>query len=212
MGSSRASGSDRGPRWVGPVEWLMAYGWVGEKVRLVPLDFDRHFENYLVWLNSPPIMENLLVGDYPLTRGIEQEWFEKRSKDSSGTEIIFAIETIGGTHLGSSGIHGVNHKHGTATTGSFIGDPHEWGKGYGLDAAMVRSRFCFEIMNLRLLRSSYLEGNERSARMQASAGYVEIGRYPKAYWKHGRYRDEILTCLTRERWESLQKPLPEQLV
>lgn len=190
----------------------MAYGWEGEKVRLVPLDIDKHFENYLVWLNDPQITENLLIGDLPITRLAQKDWFDSHCKDMSGKEVIFAIETLGGKHLGSSGIHGINNRHGHASTGTFIGDPHEWGKGYGLDATHVRSRYCFEILNLRLLQSAYFEGNDRSARMQEAAGYEVIGRWPKSYYKNGHYRDEILTCLTRERWESLQLPNPERMV
>lgn len=190
----------------------MAFGWEGEKVRLVPLDFDKHFENYVHWLNDPVVTEGLLVGDFPMTKLAEREWFERRSRDMSGADIIFAIETLGGTHLGSSGIHSIDFRNGTASTGTFIGDRAEWGKGYGVDALRVRSRYCFEVLNLRLLRSSYLEGNERSARMQRSGGYEEIGRWPKALWKRGSYRDEILTCLTRERWASQLDPLPDRLV
>lgn len=35
----------------------MAYGWTGEKVRLVPLDKAKHFENALCWLNDPDITQ-----------------------------------------------------------------------------------------------------------------------------------------------------------
>jgi len=189
----------------------MAFGWEGEKVRLVPLDYDKHFENYIKWLNDPAVTENLALTELPLTRIAEKEWFDQASS-SSPQNIVFAIETLGGKHLGSSGIHNVDHLHGTATTGSFIGDTHEWGKGYGLDAAKVRSRFCFERLNLRLLRSSYFEGNERSERMQIAAGFVEIGRWPKAIYRAGRYRDEILMCLTRDRWEELERNVDHRMI
>lgn len=189
----------------------MAYGWEGEKVRLVPLDFDKHFENYVQWLNNPAVTETLGMPEYPLTRIAEKEWFEKRSSPSEDN-VVFAIETLGGKHLGSSGIHNIDHLNGTATTGTFIGDVQEWGKGYGIDAARIRSRFCFERLNLRLLRSSYFEGNERSRRMQVGAGYVEIGRWPKAIYKAGQYRDEVLMCLTRERWEKLQNEADPRIV
>ncbi len=178
----------------------MAYGWEGEKVRLVPLDIEKHLENYVQWLNDPEITHGLLIGDLPMTKLAERDWLETIAKDMSGKNIIFAIETLDGKHIGSSGVHQINHVHGDALTGTFIGDRSEWGKGYATDSIRVRSRYCFDVLNLRLLRSAYIEGNERSARMQARAGYVEIGRWPKLLWKRGEYRDEILTCLTRERW------------
>lgn len=181
----------------------MAYGWEGERVRLVPLDWDRHFENCLRWINDPVVTEHLIMGDFPMTRLAEKDWFENWARKTAGHEIIFAIETLEGKHIGNSGIHDIEFRHGTAMTGSLIGEVDEWGKGYGTDAAMIRSRYCFDVLGLRLLRSSYFEGNDRSARMQARAGYEVVGRWPKSIWKRGAYRDEVLTCLSRERWESL---------
>jgi len=33
----------------------MEYGWAGDKVRLVPLDKNRHLENALLWFNDPTV-------------------------------------------------------------------------------------------------------------------------------------------------------------
>lgn len=181
----------------------MAHGWEGEKVRLVPIDAERMLDNYLRWLNDPQVTEWLLIGDFPLGRCAEREWLQKMEQGTE-TDIAFAIETLEGEHIGTSGIHRIDHRHGGATTGSFIGEKSAWGHGYGTDAARVRAQFCFEVLGLRMLRSSYLDGNERSARMQASLGSEKIGVWPKRYWKRGAWRDEILMCLTRERWQSLQ--------
>lgn len=52
--------------------------------------------------------------------------------------------------------------------------------------------------------SSYLEGNERSGRMQRAVGFVEWGRLPEDVWQGGAYRAQIFTMLTRERWEALR--------
>lgn len=181
----------------------MAHGWEGERVRLVPMDADRHLENYLVWLNDPEVTQWLLIGDFPLSRLAEREWIE-RAERGSGDEIHFAIETLDGLHIGTSGIHDINWRHGTAMTGTVIGTKEFWGKGLGTDAARVRAHYAFEVLGLRLITSSVIDGNERSLRMQQAAGYEVVGRIPGRYWKRGAYRDEILTCLTRERWLSLR--------
>jgi len=185
----------------------MAHGWEGEKVRLVPIDMDRHLENYLVWLNDPEVTQWLLIGDFPLSRMAEREWIE-RAERGSDREVHFAIETLDGLHIGTSGIHDISWRHGTAQTGTVIGAKEMWGKGLGTDAARVRARYAFEVMGLRLLTSSVIDGNERSLRMQQAAGYEVVGRIPGRFWKRGAFRDEILTCLTRERWVSLQATLP----
>lgn len=187
----------------------MAYGWESTHLRLVPLDFDKHFENCAKWINDPEITENLLIGDFPITNLAEKEWFESAQKASfEPKDVIFAIELLNGTHIGQSGIHGIDWRHGFATTGSFIGDKDEQNKGYGTEAAKLRAWYCFHVLGLRLLRSEYFSGNERSKRMQEKTGYVECGRIPQRFWKRGRYVDDIFTILTRERWLELSGGKP----
>ncbi|MBS1723608.1 MAG: GNAT family N-acetyltransferase [Armatimonadetes bacterium] len=182
----------------------MAHGWEGELVRLVPLDYDRHFENVVRWVNDPEVTQWVIVGDFPLTKFAEQEWFERAAK-ASETEIVFAIETLGGKHIGSSGVHHVSFRHSNCTTGSLIGEKDEWGKGYGTDAARVRARYCFEVLGLQTLYTAFLDGNDRSRRMSEKNGYRECGRFPKRYWKRGAFRDEISMVLERETWLGLQR-------
>ena len=181
----------------------MAHGWEGELVRLVPLDEERHFENCVRWVNDPEVTEWLLIGDFPMTRLAEREWFQKASQYSE-TEVAFAIETLEGRHIGTSGIHKIDHRNGTCQTGSLIGDTTQWGKGYGTNAARVRARYCFDIVGLRVMYTGYLEGNDASRRMSEKNGYCECGRWPKSHWKRGAYRDHVLMYLDRETWAAMR--------
>ncbi|MCW5936550.1 MAG: GNAT family N-acetyltransferase [Fimbriimonadaceae bacterium] len=183
----------------------MVVGWQGDRVRLVPLDMDRHFENCVAWMNDPEITQWLLVGDFPMTRIAEREWFEEASKGRTD-EVVLAIETLAGEHLGTSGIHRIDYRHGTCFTGSLIGKKELWGQGYGSDQVRTRARYIFEVLGLRMIMTAYLEGNEASRRMSEKAGFVECGRWPKKFWKRGAYRDEVLLCLTRDQWLAQQEP------
>ncbi len=180
----------------------MSTGWEGELVRLAPLDDARHLENGVRWLNDPEVTQWLLTGDMPLTRLAEREFFERTMKRDPN-EVHFAIETLAGEHIGFSGLHNVNYRHGVAVTGSFIGNKQLWRQGYGTDAAQVRSRYAFEVLGLRMLLSSVLDGNERSLGMLKKAGYRECGRLPQRFWKRGAYRDEILLALDRDSWKEM---------
>lgn len=174
-------------------------GWAGENVRLVPLDEERHLENYVEWLNDPDVTEWLLIGDTPLTSLGEREFF-RNLESRSASEIIFAIETLDGRHIGGSGLHGVSHKDRCASSGSFIGEKSAWGKGLGTDASRVRARYAFEVLGLERIFSSHLAGNDRSMRMLQRCGYRECGVLPKRYWKRGEFRDEHMYVLEREDW------------
>lgn len=163
---------------------------------------EKHLPNCIAWMNDPEVTQCLLMGDFPMTQMAERDWFERMSKDNS-TDIVFAIETLEGEHIGQSGIHGINYRHGYATTGTILGRSDLWGQGFGTDAAMVRARYCFDVLGLRVLYSSILEDNPRSLAMQKKVGYEVYGTCPKKYWKRGKFRNEILTVLTKERFLEL---------
>lgn len=180
----------------------MAFGFVGKKVRLVPYERTKHIDNAYRWINDERITEWLGLGEFPLTLTQEGQWFDECEKGGSN-RADFAIETLEGEHIGFSNLFKIDAISRTACSGSLIGATEHWGKGYGSDAARIRARYGFERINLRILFSSYLDGNTRSENMQKAAGYVEWGRMPLSNWKCGQYRDHVHTYLTRERWEEL---------
>jgi ribosomal-protein-alanine N-acetyltransferase len=178
----------------------MAYGWEGEKVRLVPLDAERHLANAVAWLNDPEVTEWTLVGDFPIGRLTEAEFFERVGRgDPSGSvsELILAVETLDGEHVGFTGLHRIEWRHGCAHTGLLIGRKQKWHQGLGTDALRVRTRYAFEVLGLRMLLSEALDGNTASIRMLERAGYRQVGRIPRRYFKRGAYRDALLFALER---------------
>lgn len=180
----------------------MAFGLVGERVRLVPIDRERHAKTYHEWLNDYEVADGLLL-DPPHSMDQQMDFFDRAAK--ADTEVFFAIELLDGTHIGASGIHKINQPVGTALTGSFIGPKELWGQGLAVEANRLRSKYCFEVLGLRVLYSGYVGNNAKSARMQAKVGYLECGRYPQRYWRKDAYVDEVLSYLTRERWLELER-------
>lgn len=185
----------------------MAFGWESERLRLVPLERDKHFENCYRWINDPTVTRWLSTGDFPSTRARQEEFFSRLDTSATPSEIVFAIELLDGTHIGNSGLHNIRWRTGIATTGTLIGSAEHHGQGYGTEAAILRARYAFKTLNLRMLTSLYYSANERTARMQATVGYVEYGRLPDALWNDGQWYDDVLTVLTKERFVELHGPL-----
>jgi RimJ/RimL family protein N-acetyltransferase len=177
----------------------MAYGWEGERVRLVPLDKGRHSANVQLWMNDPDMTETILSGDVPMTRAAEDEFFDKMCADlgKHPANILFAVETLSGEHVGLAGLHDISYRHGVAKTGTIIGPPDARGLGYGTDAALVRTRYAFEVLGLRMLISEVFVENAASIRMLARAGYREVARLPRRYWKRGAFRDSVVMVAER---------------
>ena len=174
----------------------MTYGWEGDKVRLVPLDREKHLENALKWFNDPEITEWLETGDWPLTRGAEEEFFRAADRQDRAN-VQFAVESLQGEHVGVSGLRSIDWQCQVAVSGSVIGRKDLWSKGLGGDAVKVRNRYAFEVLGLRLLIATVIADNARSLAMLATAGYEEVGRVPERYWKRRAYRDQILLAVHR---------------
>jgi RimJ/RimL family protein N-acetyltransferase len=175
----------------------MSYGWEGEKVRLVPLDRDKHLDNALRWFNDPTITEWLETGDWPLTRGAEEEFFRAAERNDR-VSVQFAVENLEGEHVGFSGLRSIDWQSRVAVSGSVIGRADLWRQGLGTDAANVRNRYAFEVLGLRLLIATVIAENAASLAMLAKAGYTEVGRVPQRYWKRGAYRDQVILVLHRD--------------
>jgi RimJ/RimL family protein N-acetyltransferase len=176
----------------------MAKGWEGERLRLVPLDHDRHLDNAVEWFNDPEVTRWTMTGDLPLSRLKEKEFFDEIAR-GEGADVIFAVETFTGDHIGVTGLHNIDYRHGVATTGSVIGRKDLWGCGYGTETAAIRTTYAFDVLGLRLLMADVIEGNEASLRMLKKVGYKEVGKVPRRYWKRGKYRNLILLALEKDK-------------
>ncbi|MDE1967131.1 MAG: GNAT family N-acetyltransferase [Patescibacteria group bacterium] len=86
------------------------------------------------WINDPEVRK-FIKNIFPMTMGAEREWLESRSKKND-KDIILVIE-VKGRPIGTMGIHGIDWRNRTATTGALIGEKEYWGKGYGTDAKMA---------------------------------------------------------------------------
>ncbi len=172
----------------------MAHGWEGDKVRLVPLDRSKHFENALKWLNDPDVTRWMEIGDWPITRSVEETYFEQTDAGVQ-CEVRFAVESLQGEHIGFCGIHRIDWPSRVGVTGSVIGRQDLWGQGYGTDVARVRARFAFDVLGLRMLVSEVMEGHPASIRMLERAGYEEVARIPDRYWKRGSFHDQVILVL-----------------
>lgn len=177
----------------------MSFGWQGSKVRLVPLERDKHFDNCVRWLNDPQVTQWLLIGDFPLTRVAEQDFFDRVCRPND-RDVAQAIETLAEKeeHIGICGIHDISFRHGTGSVGIIVGRQKLWGRGYGTDAIQVLTRYAFDVLGLRLLTAGVLADNIASLRVFAKNGYHEAGRIAARWWKRGAYRDDVLLIARRD--------------
>lgn len=178
-----------------PIGKLVSF--IGKLVCLRPMSRETDLERCFAWVNDSEVTQFLSM-DPPVTREEEEKWFGGliEHKDNK----VFAIETLDGVHIGNIGLHHIDHKHGTAISGTFIGDKRYWGKGYGTDAKMLLLNYAFNALNLRRIVSEVLAFNGRSAAYNTKCGYKEEGRMRQHIFKNGAYHDLIIMGVLKEEW------------
>lgn len=170
----------------------------GERVRLVPLDADRHLDNYVRWFNDPEVTR-YLASCLPMTRLAERAFFERPAAHPPH-DVVWAVHDEADRHIGGTGLHGIDWVHRSAVSGIVIGDKSVWRKGYGVEVMRVRTRWAFEELGLRRIASQCFADNAGSAACLEQAGYRRIGTARSAYWRGGRWHDAILWEILDEDW------------
>jgi len=149
------------------------------------------------WINDAEVRRFITIS-FPGREEQEAEWVSKLGSDDKN--IVLAIETLDGVFIGSMGIHGINWKDRTATTGALIGEKEYWGRGYGTDAKMILLDYAFNTLNLRKICSAVIAYNKRSLHYSLHCGYKIEGRRRRHVFKEGRYWDLIELGLFKKEW------------
>lgn len=168
----------------------------GKRVRLRPLDIS-DLDRCTTWINDEEI-RGFLGATFPMTRIQEEEWIRsKQSKD----DVILAIETNEGIHIGNLSIFRINWIDRTAETGTMIGDKKYWNNGYGTEAKMLLLEYAFNTLGLRKIHSRAFAYNERSVNYSLKCGYKITGRQKDEKFKFGKYHDVIMLEVFKDQWQ-----------
>ena len=94
---------------------------VGKKVRLRSIERD-DLPRYVEWFGDPEVRHHLLVW-LPFSLAQEERWFESlQGRLERQEEVLLAIDTIDGVHIGNVGLHRIDWKNRNAELGIVIGE------------------------------------------------------------------------------------------
>jgi RimJ/RimL family protein N-acetyltransferase len=182
---------------------------LGEKVALGPHRRDL-VPLYQRWLNDFEVIATLGARLRPMTLESEGDWYERVSREQ--TDVVFVIyDRASMRPIGSTGLHDVDHLHGTAEFGILIGEKEFWNRGYGTETARLMLDHGFTLMGLNNIMLTVFDYNGRGIRAYTRAGFREFGRRRQARRLGGRRHDVVyMECLASE-FESplLHRLLPE---
>ncbi len=88
----------------------------------------------------------------------------------------FAIDTLGGKHIGNCMYYNIDRVKGEAELGIVIGDRDYWGKGYGEDAVTTLIAYIFNSDGIDRVYLNTLEWNARAQRCFEKCGFTSCRR------------------------------------
>ncbi len=181
------------------------YFWQGEKVRLRPLRIEDAEQGFLMFLDSPSRRFLQLGTELPTSVELERSALERYvgCRDVDGA-IVFAIENVAGTSVGSISFHSRHRKNGTFGFGIVIDRDHRR-MGYAQDAVRILLRYAFWERHYQKCNSACVAGNEASIQLHKKLGFVEEGRRRRQLFFDGQYHDDLLFGLTREEFDAQER-------
>lgn len=172
---------------------------VGEKVRLVPIEVEKHLDYIMTHFNDPE-MRLFLGGFFPVTRNAEREWIEAtEEKMKKRIEFTFAIERLPEEDMiGSLGLHDIDWVSRSCVLGIAIYAEKDWGQGYGTEALQLLIDFGWTHLNLRRIELGVHAHNPRAQHVYEKLGFKLYGTAHQKYYIGGKYADTHYMELFRE--------------
>ena len=176
----------------------------GEKVRLRPIERE-DLPRFVRWFGDPEVRRHLSFY-LPPSLAQEERWFERlQERLARNEDLVLAIETLEGGHIGNIGLHRINWKDRNAELGIAIGEKEYWDQGYGTDAIRTLLRVAFEEMNLHRVQLRVDVDNLRGIRCYEKCGFRREGTLRDMVFREGAYRDQLIMSILRSEWEEQQR-------
>lgn len=175
---------------------------LGENIRLRAIERE-DIPRFVRWMNDPEVIQFILMNS-PLSKAMEEQWFEKQLEKPPHQGQILAIEILENNewiHIGNTGLHNVEPVDLNAEFGIVIGEKAYWNKGYGRKAARLLLQHGFGDLNLHRIYLYVFENNLRGMKAYEAAGFMKEGVMRDAVYKNGKYLDVVIMSILHSEWK-----------
>ena len=136
-----------------------------------------------------------------MSEAAEERWFDSMLTRQGTTDLNLVIcLNADDRAIGTIGLNAIDQADGTAEFGIAIGEPDEWGKGYGTDATRAICDFGFGELRLERIGLHVYADNERGRRTYEKAGFTLEATLRRAHFARGEHHDVHVMGLLRDEW------------
>jgi diamine N-acetyltransferase len=144
----------------------------GERVALGPLRQDL-VPVYARWVTTLEVARG--VGSTVVyTVETERAWYEEAAKPDPRQALFTVYDRLDLAPIGTTGLTGIDHRHGTATFGIMLGERR--GQGLGTETTRLVLDWAFTVLGLHNVDLVVFAWNKPAIRCYEKAGFRQIGR------------------------------------
>ena len=168
-----------------------------KKVRLRKRGSADALDSY-VWWTDPELVQLDATPVLTMTFARYLSVYLREIRYPSPNKYAFAIETLGGQHIGICSYHNINETKGEVEVGIMIGNRDCWDKGYGADAVTTLLNHIYRATNLNRIYLKTIDSNHRAQRCFKKCGFTPFGHLTKYGYTF------VLMETYRKQWEERQ--------
>ena len=177
----------------------------GQQVYLRPAERE-DLPHFVRWLNDGETSRDLAIRS-PLSLALEESWFERLLQDHGRSRYHFVIcLRADGRAIGAISLEDVDRENGNAAFGIVIGEPDDWGKGYGTEATRAICDFAFGELRLERVYLDVYASNPAGRRVYEKAGFVHEGTQRHTHFARGTFHDVHRMAILRDEWLAQERP------
>lgn len=123
---------------------------------------------------------------------------EERYRElATGRDLVNWTITLEGEQVGMTGLFHIDWITRDAESGIFIGRHDLYGRGIASEAIRLRTRFAWDELRLHRVHNWIAVRNRASRRANEKAGYRQMGRYDRVWYRSGQWHDDWLGEILR---------------
>lgn len=167
----------------------------GRLVRLRPV---RPGDHALIvgWQNEPEVWRLM---DYDRSFTLEDVQRLEAQAENEGSPFIIEVD---GRPIGRIGLNQHRPRDRVCSLYVFIGEPDQWGKGFGTDAILAILGYAFETLDMHLVELWSLASNLRALRVYRACGFSIDGTLRERSFKDGHWQDRVVLSIRRDEFQA----------
>lgn len=166
----------------------------GDLVYLRPIERG-DARSLLPWVNNPEVTRTLLI-HRPVNMEAEEKFIERLALDETIVGLGI-VEKTSDRLVGTTSLQQLDSRSRHAQFGILIGDPADWGKGFGTEATRLIVGYGFLTLNLHRVWLHVAVDNLAGIRAYEKAGFRREGLLREALYTGGRYVDLVAMGILR---------------